>query len=76
LNITIEGVATSLAILSDGSIVCGDEDGIVTVHLSDGTLISIFDAFKYVNALITFPNGVIVSGSDDYTARVWFKNLT
>jgi WD40 repeat protein len=64
----------ALTILSDDEIVSGCDGGNILIHLSNGTLKQNLNAFGYVNALVTYPNDVIVSAADDFTVRFWTNN--
>jgi hypothetical protein len=37
------------------------------------TLKQILNAFLWVNALISYPNDVIVSAANDFAVRIWTK---
>jgi WD40 repeat protein len=64
----------TLTILSDDEIVSGCDGGNILIHLSNGILKQTLNAFKFVNALITYPNDVIVSAADDFKVRFWTNN--
>jgi WD40 repeat protein len=65
--------SNALTILSNDEIVCGYNNGLIVIYLSNGTQKQSFNAFQFVFGLVSYPNDDIVSGATDNIGRIWTK---
>lgn len=66
------GWVTALAVLPDGRLVSGQDDGSIRVWTLDGGAAELLEGHTdWVRVLLALPDGRVASGSDDGSVRVW-----
>jgi WD40 repeat protein len=70
-----ENVVNSLSQSVDGELVSGSWDGTAIVwDTNTGKVIAKLEGHAHAVAVLSLPNGIIITGSQDKSIRLWFKH--